>query len=128
MRRLYRFTVPPELDGERLDKIVPMQNPDISRTFFRQVVELGGVHVEGRRIRKCSMPLRTGWKIEIYLDGRSLTPFRLSDDNIIFRDKYILVIDKPPGVDSQPTHARYKGTLYEALRLFLQDPHRLHHY
>jgi len=48
----------------------------------------------------------------------------LSDEHIIFRDKYILVIDKPAGVDTQPTHARYKGTLYEAIKLFLQDPNR----
>ena len=124
MRRLYRFTVPSECDGDPLDKIVLVQTPDISRAFLRQIVDLGGVHVEGRRIRKCSMTLCTGWKIEIYLDGLPLTPFRLSDEHIIFRDKYILVIDKPAGVDTQPTHARYKGTLYEAIKLFLQDPNR----
>lgn len=124
MRRLYRFTVSPQHDGERLDKVVPIQTEDISVTLLRKIVDIGGVHVEGRRRRECSMALRSGWKVEIYLDGLPLTPFRLGDKNIIFRDRYILVINKPAGVDTQPTHARYKGTLYEALKLFLQDPNR----
>lgn len=126
MGRLYRVTVPPQFDGERLDRVVPAQCPEISRTLLRKVVDLGGVHVEGRRIRKCSQSVRDGWRIEVHLDDQPLMPFRLGDEHIVYRDRHILVIDKPPGVDTQPTHARYKGTLYEALNLLVQDPERPH--
>ncbi|NIQ95505.1 MAG: RluA family pseudouridine synthase [Desulfuromonadales bacterium] len=126
MRRLFRISVPQEFDGERLDRVVPALTDEISRTALRKIVDLGGVHVEGRRVRTCSKVVLPGWKIEIHLDGLPLTPFRLRDEHIIYRDRYLLVIDKPPGVDTQPTHARYKGTLYEALKVFLQDPSRPH--
>ncbi|MBW2185902.1 MAG: RluA family pseudouridine synthase [Deltaproteobacteria bacterium] len=62
----------------------------------------------------------------MFIDGFDLNPYRLSDNDIIYQDDYIIAINKPTQIDSQPTPARYKGTLYEALLLRLQDPFRLH--
>ncbi len=108
----------------RLDQFVATATEELSRTFLRKVVDLGGAHVDGRRVRRCSHPVRAGEVVEIYLDGLSLEPFALAPAEILFQDRYCLAIDKPAGVETQPTPARYKGTLYDALLRYLQNPSR----
>ena len=97
---------------------------DISRSFAKKLVDLGAVHVNGRRVRKCSLPLNLRDEIEVNIDGLSLTPYVLTEADIVFQDKFILLINKPAGVDSQPTPSRYKGTLYAAVADYLRNPLR----
>jgi len=75
-------------------------------------------------MRRCSYPVQAGELVEVFIDGLPLEPFRLTDEAVIWRDNYLLAIDKPAGVETQPTPARYKGTLYAALLDYLQDPFR----
>jgi 23S rRNA pseudouridine1911/1915/1917 synthase len=103
---------------------VPAHCEELSRTLLRKIVDLGGVHVGGRRVRRCSHPVKIGEKVEVYLDGQSLIPYELKETDVVFRDSYLLAVSKPAGVETQPTPARYKGTLYQALLSFLQDPFR----
>jgi len=118
--RLYRLTVDSQDEGMRLDQFVAGQVGDLSRGAVRKIIDLGGVHVAGRRIGRCSQSVRAGQAVEVYLDGRPLDIYSLEEGRILFRDPYLLVIAKPPGVDFQPTHARFKGTLYEAVRRYLE--------
>lgn len=122
--KCYRFC--PTLDdaGIRLDQFIASRVDGLSRGVIRKVLDLGGVHVDGRRVRKCSYLVRGGEKIEIYLDGRPLEAFVFTDDLVIYRDPHLLALNKPPGIESQPTPARYRGTLYEALLQFLHNPFR----
>lgn len=110
--------------GQRLDQFIPAQVPELSRSFLRKIVDLGGVHLGGRRVRKCSTPVREGEWIEIHLDGLPLEPFTLGPEHILFQDRYLIALNKPAGVETQPTPARYKGTLYEALLRHLHNPFR----
>lgn len=121
---LYRLQVSAEDSGQRLDQFLASRAAAHSRTFWRRVIDLGGVHVAGRRIRQCGFQVQCAQHVEAYVDGLPLDPFVLEDRHILFRDRYLLALDKPAGVDTQPTHARFKGTLYEALLRFLQDPFR----
>jgi len=118
------FVVDSPLVEKRLDQWLATTDRSLSRTVIRKVIDLGGVHVNGRRVRKCSQALKRGDKIELYRDQQPLTPFRLSEEDVLFRDDFLLVVNKPSGVESQPTPSRYKGTLYEALLVFLKDPYR----
>ncbi|NOQ41345.1 MAG: RluA family pseudouridine synthase, partial [Desulfuromusa sp.] len=52
--------------------------------------------------------------------------YRINERDILFQDQFIIVMNKPAQVDTQPTHARFKGTLFEALQWHLKDPFRLH--
>lgn len=106
--------------GRRLDQYLGDARADLSRTLARKIIDLGGVHVDGRRVRKAGMMLETGQKIELYRDNGPIDPFRLRTEHIVFQDAYIIVVNKPAGVETQPTPARYKGTLYEALQVFLK--------
>lgn len=118
-RQLFRLKVTDIWCGMRLDQYLGRQIEGLSRSEARKIIDIGGVHVAGRRVRNCSKPLEQGEGIELHTDGFSLNPFRLDEGQILYRDKYIIVINKPAGVDTQPTPARYKGTLYEALLTLL---------
>ncbi len=122
--RIFRFDVAAEEAGRRLDQAAADRYVELSRTLIRRLIDLGGVHVGGRRVRKSSLALKEGERVEIHIDGGPLDPFRLSETDLLFRDRYLLAVAKPAGVETQPTHARYKGTLYEALLVLLQDPFR----
>ena len=112
--------------GDQLDQVLSDHCPELTRTLFRKLIDIGGVHLNGRRVRKCSLQTNPGDSVEIFIDGFPLKHYRLCEQDIIFQDDYIIVINKPPLVESQPTPARYKGTLYEALLLRLQNPYRPH--
>lgn len=122
----YHIKVSPELGGQRLDQIIALSCDDLSRTYVRKLIDIGGVHLQGRRVRKCALTPDTGAEIEIFIDGRELEPYRLSAADVIYRDRYILALNKPAGIAIQPTPARYKGTVYEALLHYLSDPNRRH--
>ncbi len=85
-----------------------------------QIIDIGGVHIDGRRIRRASLSLTSGQKIELHTDNLPLTPFRLSSAEIVWRDRSLIIINKPAAVLTQPTPARIKGTLYEALQHLLK--------
>jgi 23S rRNA pseudouridine1911/1915/1917 synthase len=123
---VHRFEVRAEETGGLLDQVMAAHLPGRSRTIWRRLIDLGGVHVDGRRTCRCSFQVNAGAKIEVFIDGLPLEPFSLEMRHIIYRDRHLLAVDKPAGIDTQPTHARYKGTLYEALLRFLQDPFRPH--
>jgi 23S rRNA pseudouridine1911/1915/1917 synthase len=121
---VFRFEPAEEDAGTRLDIFIPSCDEMFSRTLVRKVVNLGGVHVGGKRVRRCSLPVREGEKIELFLDGQPLDIFSLQDEQVLFRDEFLIAINKPPGVETNPTPARYKGSLYEALLRFLKNPVR----
>lgn len=118
----------PEVTAEncqlRLDIFMSESCPDVSRTLAKKIIDLGGVHLNGRRVRSCSQQVKMGDQLEVYIDHLPIDPYRIKDEEIVFRDQYLIVLNKPAHVDTQPTHARYKGTLYEALLWYLKDPFR----
>ena len=124
--KIHRLTVGCDDEGQRLDHFLAKEIDNLSRTQTRKIIDIGGVHIDGRRVRSCSRAVNSGEQIELYQDHLRLEPFRFLNEDIVYRDKYLLVLNKPAGIDTQPTHARYKGTVYEALQVLLQDPFRRH--
>jgi 23S rRNA pseudouridine1911/1915/1917 synthase len=118
------FTIPVADAGLRLDQALPRQCAGLSRTQARKIIDIGGVHVAGRRVRSCSRSVKDGEEIAVYCDGLPLDPYTISTDTILYRDADIIVLNKPAGIETQPTPARYQGTLYAALSEFLADPFR----
>ncbi len=123
---IHSLQVAADDNGVRLDQYLAATVAELSRTKAKKIVDLGGVHINGRRVRSCSLNVSGGDLIEVYIDQLPLQPYRITDRDIVFQDKYLIVLNKPPQVDTQPTHARYKGTLYEALQWHLRDPFCLH--
>ena len=124
---LYRLTRQQNDSEARLDRFLHGKVGDLSRGALRKVIELGGVHLAGRRCLKCGATVPIGAKVEVHLDGGALEPFRLGEAHMLFQDSSLVLIDKPPGVETQPTLARYRGTLFEALQVWLARDMRPHH-
>jgi len=122
--KVYRFKPTAENEGVRLDQFLATKIPDLSRGRIRKYIDVGGVHIGGRRVRTCSIHLKEGVEVELYIDGLSVETFSLTDSHIVYRDKYLLALNKPSGIETQPTPARYKGTIYDALLRFLANPYR----
>lgn len=120
----FNLTVAPADAGLRLDQFVAAHCSDISRTLARRLIDLGGVHAGGRRISQCSRTAVCGETVELFIDGLPLNLYKLTPTDILYQDKYLLAVNKPAGIETQPTPARFKGTLYAALLEYLRDPQR----
>jgi 23S rRNA pseudouridine1911/1915/1917 synthase len=123
---IHSLQVDAKNSGMRLDMYLAEAVAGLSRTKAKKIIDLGGVHINGRRVRSCSLSLSAGDSVDVYIDHLPLDPYRITEDAIVFQDNALIVLNKPPQVDTQPTHARYKGTIYEALQWHLRDPFRLH--
>ncbi len=121
---IHRLQVTTDPAGQRLDQFLAHSSIELSRSAAKKIIDLGGVHINGRRVRSCSTSIRRGDSVEVYIDHLPLDPYRLTESDILYQDQYIIVINKPALIDTQPTHARFKGTLFEALRWYLKDPFR----
>jgi 23S rRNA pseudouridine1911/1915/1917 synthase len=120
----WNFAVPAADAGLRLDQTLPRQCAGLSRTQARKIIDIGGVHIMGRRVRSCSRSVKCGEEIEVYCDGLPLEPYVITTAAILYRDADIIILNKPAGIETQPTPARFQGTLYAALSEFLADPFR----
>jgi 23S rRNA pseudouridine1911/1915/1917 synthase len=116
---VYRYVTAAEHAGQRLDLFLAGVIGAAARGQVRRLIDLGGAHVDGRRVRRCSLQLTAGQQVELYVDGLPLAPFQLDPTRVLYRDRYLLALDKPSGIASQPTPARYQGTLYAALQQYL---------
>lgn len=121
---IHRFHTKSSDQDLRLDHYLHLQIESLSKSSLRKIIDLGGVHIDGRRVRKCGKKLFSEQFIEVHQDLRSLEPYRIQQPEVVFQDKYIIVLNKPPGVECQPTPSRYKGTLYEALQIWLKRDQR----
>ena len=120
----YRFTVDEKFNGLGLDQYIAEVSDSISRSLAKRIIALGGAHLAGRRVRSCSQPVSTGEQIEVFVDRQPLEAMKLDVNRILYRDKDLIVIDKPAGMATQPAPSRYQGTLYAELQNLLQDPHQ----
>ncbi|RZI96148.1 MAG: RluA family pseudouridine synthase [Microbacterium sp.] len=96
--------VPDGLDGVRVDAALAKML-GFSRTFAAEVVDAGGVRLDGRPVSK-SDRLRAGGWLDVEWEPRrepEIVPVAVPDLGIIFDDDDIVVVDKPSGVAAHPS-------------------------
>ena len=118
----YRFSVADKFDGLRLDQYLAEASDIISRSLAKRLIDIGAVHLAGRRMRRCSQTVSTGNAVEVFIDNQPLDPMVLTQEHILYRDQDIIVLDKPAGMATQPAPSRYQGTVYAELVNLLKDP------
>jgi 23S rRNA pseudouridine1911/1915/1917 synthase len=123
-RIVKRFTIPESLSGHRIDLALSVMDQTLSADIVQNFFAFGGVHLNGRRCGDGARKVNCDDKIEIFIDGLPFEHFVLKDNLIVYRDDDILVINKPAGIDCQPTPSRYMGTVYSALLSYLENPYR----
>jgi len=103
--------VPSELDGERLDRVVAIV-ADVSRAQARQLIESGGVDVDGATTETPAVRVKVGTELEI----QPVAPAAplLAEEvafSVAWEDEHLAVIDKPAGIVTHPGAGNQAGTL-----------------
>ena len=102
--------------GERLDRFVADQIPQMSRSSLKKLIDQALVTVNGSPA-KPSHTLQEGDHIDVQVPHResgSLLPQAI-ELSVIYEDADLAVIDKPPGMVVHPSHGHEDGTVVNAL-------------
>lgn len=116
-----RLVVPPEHDGARLDLYLAAAT-SLSRRASRAMVAAGEVQRNGEVLRVQSRTLVAGDVIDVLRSPAELSvppvpPLPLPA--ILFEDAWLVVVDKPAGVLSQPAEDSPRGELAIEQQLLL---------
>ncbi len=104
-------------------------NQPISKGKVRKLVVAGAVYLNGKRVRIASKELLVNVRIEVFVDLQKLNseakasdiPFTMTEDRILFEDPYLIAVDKPPGLPTQPTLDEARDNLFAAVKKFLKN-------
>lgn len=121
----YQFTCDATLAGQRLDAVIAARIPELSKRKAKTVVDVGGVFVNKKRVRIASKPVQQGDKIEVnYSDAYLTRPdrglFEFTQQDIVYLDDTLAVINKPPGLPSQATLDQDVDHVIPALTRYLK--------
>lgn len=118
--------VPPELAGERMDRVIAALVPDVSRTLARRIIDQGGVLMGGRRCRVASRQLNAGETVVVTWNPNVMEP-PIAPLRIAWADQRVAVLSKPAGQHVQGTELGDRGTLVrEVARHFGPDARVVH--
>lgn len=109
--------VPASLDGERLDRSVALLG-SLSRAAAAQLVDDGGVRVDGAVVRQRRRLLRTGQLLAFRLPPAGpVTPQADAavDVPVVYEDADLIVVDKPAGLVVHRGAGNPGGTMVEGL-------------
>ena len=104
-----------EYSGKRLDAFLHSKYPDFSRNWLQKLIKKGNATINGRKVsasKKCRTDDLVIFELELPPEI-SLEPDASLGEKIkiIFENEDFLVINKPSGISSHPSHTEHKGTL-----------------
>lgn len=115
---------PDETDsGKRLDVYLSGQIEDLSRTRIQSLIEEGNIRSDAGLLRKCKTKVgRSKW-IEVTLPPPLESAIAPEDlpIRVLYEDRDIAVVEKPPGIPTHPTTTKTSGTLVNGLLYHLSD-------
>ena len=103
--------------GERLDRFVAAQCPELSRMRVQELIESGHVQVDGKTARKGSSHLRGGEKISVEIPERPAIVAKAESIplEILYEDEDVIAVNKPAGMTVHAGAGNASGTLVNAL-------------
>jgi 23S rRNA pseudouridine1911/1915/1917 synthase len=114
--QVQRFTVPSELAGERLDKVLASLVAETSRTHLKHLVREGRVTVDGVPCVRPGLHVAGGEEVTVELRARAreheVTPATSTLD-VIHEDQDLVVIHKPARVVVHPSGGLHHNTISE---------------
>ena len=131
-RRIGR-TVSADESGLRLDRLVEgwvaaaLEGP-VSRAAVRRMVMAGAVRVAGRPLRRPGATVPAGVRVEVLADPARLRPdpaeretaLRFGPERFLYRDAYLLAVDKPAGLPMHATADAARPNLYDLVKARLR--------
>jgi 23S rRNA pseudouridine1911/1915/1917 synthase len=121
--------------GRRLDQVLAARVGGLSRRQARVLLDIGGVFVEGRRVKVAGRPMHAGEEVVAVMGGalaratkktgraaRSADERQLPPFSVVFEDDDIVVVEKPPGLLTAPTPESDRNNLKDLLARRAQPP------
>ncbi|MBU1082907.1 RluA family pseudouridine synthase [Patescibacteria group bacterium] len=123
----YKFKVDSTLSNQRIDSALVKLLPQFSRGFLAEQIKTGQVKVNRQIIVATKKRVKDGEFIEasIALPSEEIVPQSIKL-NIIYQDKDLVVINKPPGIVMHPAGALKSDTLANALKYKFKNFYLVH--
>ncbi len=114
--RLVTVTVPPEADGERLDRWLASVIPDLSRARLQALIRDGHVR-SGATIGEAKKRVKPGDVLTVSVPEAEAADVAGEQIalSVVYEDDDVIVIDKPAGLVVHPAAGHASGTLVNAL-------------
>lgn len=106
-----------EEQGERIDRYLSQQLPDLSRSRIQQLIEQGQVQVNDKLCTSKKATVQSGDRISITIPEAKpldLQPEAIPLD-VLYEDDSVIIINKPAGLVVHPAAGHESGTLVNAL-------------
>ncbi|HEU5360232.1 MAG TPA: RluA family pseudouridine synthase [Candidatus Deferrimicrobiaceae bacterium] len=116
MEVTHRLTVPPEMEGERLDRYLSVALPEMSRSRIQQLIRGGFVFLGGAEARP-SARLKGNEEIAVSIPPPRTLDLVPEDRTlaVLFEDDHLMVVEKPAGMVVHPSPGHDTGTLVHSL-------------
>ncbi|MBD2123805.1 RluA family pseudouridine synthase [Trichocoleus sp. FACHB-262] len=106
-----------EQAGERLDRWLSEQLPDLSRSRLQKLIEQGQVQVNGQVCTSKKATVQMGDRVQVEIPEAQ--PLELQPEaiplDILYEDDHLLIVNKPAGLVVHPAPGHDSGTLVHAL-------------
>lgn len=123
MGEIFYLEAGEENTGERIDAFLASKLHDVTRSWLQKLIEAGNVSVEGREKLAKNYKLRAGDRLTVELpepETLDVQPENIPLD-IVYEDKYLLVVNKPSGMVVHPAVGNHTGTLVNAVMFHCGD-------
>jgi RluA family pseudouridine synthase len=106
----------------------------VSKGKVRKLIVAGAVYLNGRRVRIASKELMPNAQVDVYVDLKKLfeqdgraqdRQFEMTAAHILFEDEYVIAVNKPPGLPTQPTLDEARDNLFVSVKKFLAKRDRV---
>lgn len=105
--------VPPECEGMRLDRFLPLELRATSRSRAQVIIRVSAFSEDGRRLRP-SDRLKAEQRIYLWRPPLDETPPSVPIEPL-YEDDHLLVVNKPPMMTVHPTARHHKHTVIRTL-------------
>jgi 23S rRNA pseudouridine1911/1915/1917 synthase len=103
--------------GQRLDRYLSQELPDLSRSRIQQLIEQGHVRLNEQVCTTKKIPVKVGDRISVEIP--EVAPLELEAQDIpldiLYEDEQLLILNKPAGLVVHPAPGHPDGTLVNAL-------------
>ncbi|MEY2684115.1 MAG: hypothetical protein RJA09_1259 [Pseudomonadota bacterium] len=104
--------------GERVDRLLALWVPALSRAYFQTLIESGGVRLNGAVLAKPARKVKVGEQLVVELrptaQAQAFAPEALALD-VVHEDADLMVLNKPAGLVVHPGAGHWSGTLLNGL-------------
>lgn len=116
------YIVTEEMEGERIDKCIPLLAENLTRSYISKLIKDGLVFVNGKNV-KPSFSVTAGDEVSFELPDNivpDIVPENIPLD-VLYEDEDVIVVNKPKGMVVHPAAGHFSGTLVNALMYHCKD-------